>query len=239
MIQPITISDRLKRVASYLPAGSHFADIGSDHAYLPCFVCQHDEKAKAIAGEVVEGPYKSARATVKVYQLHDVIDVRLGDGLSIIEKDEVKQIVIAGMGGKLITSILQQGNDKLESVERLIIQPNVDAKAVRNWTYHHGYKIVQEEIVEENGHFYEIIVADKGETNRKLSEQEIMFGPLLLANKSSAFYHKWKSEQRKIQFVMNQLELASVPQTEKLARFNNELSWVKEVLQDEGDNYKS
>lgn len=238
MKQNFSLSTRLQKIASYLPKKSYFADIGSDHAYLPCYVCLHDENAKAIAGEVVEGPFKSARASVQAHQLADVIDVRLGDGLAVLRCDEIKQIVIAGMGGPLITSILENGKEKLGSVERIIAQPNVDAKAVRKWLNHQGYDISQEEIVEENDHFYEIIIADKLNEVRELTEKEYMFGPVLLVNKSKAFYEKWKSEQAKLHDVMKQLEQASVLQTKKLNRFNRELTWIKEVLQDEGYDSK-
>lgn len=239
MNQHLTISNRLQKIASYLPKAAHFVDIGSDHAYLPCYVCLNDDEAKAIAGEVVEGPFNSAKTTVKANQLETTIDVRLGDGLAVVHKDEVKQVVIAGMGGSLIKSILENGIDKLGKVERIIAQPNVDAKAVRKWLLHHGYGIVQEEIIEENGHFYEIVVADKKNRDQKLTEKEFMFGPILLLNKPTAFYEQWKSEQIKLQYVMKQLEQASIPQTEKLQRFNNELTWIKEVLRDEGKDKES
>ncbi|WP_404453036.1 tRNA (adenine(22)-N(1))-methyltransferase TrmK [Virgibacillus necropolis] len=233
MNQQLSISNRLQRIAAYLPRKPHFADIGSDHAYLPCYVCLIDDKAKAIAGEVVEGPFLSAKSTVKANQLESAIDVRLGDGLAVVHHDEVKQVVIAGMGGPLIKSILENGIDKLGNVERIIAQPNVDAKAVRKWLHNHGYEIVKEEIIEENGHFYEIVVADKMDIPQKLTEKEFMFGPILLLNKTTAFYEKWKTEQDKLYYVMKQMEQASVPQTEKLDRFTNELTWIEEVLHDE------
>lgn len=234
MNQHVTVSKRLQRIASHLPKKSHFADIGSDHAYLPCYVCLNDKDAKAIAGEVVEGPFESAKSTVKAHQLETVIDVRLGDGLTVVKKGEIKQVVIAGMGGPLIRSILERGLDKLENVERIIAQPNVEARTVRKWLNFHHFGIVEEEIVEENGHFYEIVVADRIDDDSYLTEKEFMFGPRLLVNKSEAFYEKWRSEQIKLQNVRKQLEQASVPQIDKLQRFNNELTWIKEVLQDEG-----
>lgn len=91
----IKLSKRLKMVASFISEGTFFADIGSDHAYLPCYICLKDEKARAIAGEVREGPYKRAEETVAAYQLSDKVEVRLGDGLQIINSDEgVKELVV-------------------------------------------------------------------------------------------------------------------------------------------------
>lgn len=65
---PIQMSERLKRIADEIPNGAFFADIGSDHAYLPCYVCLRDEKARAIAGEVAKGPYLNALNTVKKHR---------------------------------------------------------------------------------------------------------------------------------------------------------------------------
>src|SRR5699024_9282011 len=102
----IQLSKRLQTVASFLSAGTTFADIGSDHAYLPCYVCLRDSSAQAIAGEVNVSPYKRVLNTVQHYRLEQQIDVRLGSGLSILRQGGVCEIEIAGMCGSLIPTIL-------------------------------------------------------------------------------------------------------------------------------------
>ncbi|WP_373892832.1 tRNA (adenine(22)-N(1))-methyltransferase [Virgibacillus natechei] len=230
----IKLSKRLEKVSSYLPRGAFFADIGSDHAYLPCFICMHDSAAKAIAGEINEGPARSAIDNVNLYGLSDVVDVRLGDGLHILKMDEINQLVIAGMGGALIKSILEEGAGKLDSVQRIIAQPNIDARSVRRWFLENGFTVTNEEIVDDNGHIYEIIVADKGEVSSpyvsNMKDKQLLFGPLLLKNKTKAFYKKWNAEYEKLQFVINQMKEANVQNLEKIERFEMELKWIKEVL---------
>lgn len=234
MTQPIKLSGRLEAVASFLPRGAFFADIGSDHAYLPCFVCLHDETAHAIAGEVNKGPYQRAQENVRTQQLSNVVDVRLGNGLQVVEKDEITEVVIAGMGGFLITDILQNGSEKLRQVKRIITQPNVDARNVRRWFTNNDFTITNETIVQEKEHFYEIIVADKGRNGivspSSLEEKHFLFGPLLMEAKSPAFYKKWKFEQVKRQSVLKQLKQAAGKNSEKIEQFNLELEWIKEVL---------
>ncbi|HWL13141.1 MAG TPA: class I SAM-dependent methyltransferase, partial [Ureibacillus sp.] len=92
------LSKRLETVASFVPTGAVVADIGSDHAYLPCYLVHNGIVKKAIAGEVVKGPYDSALKQVKLEGLEEHITVRLADGLKAIEeRDKVDTITIAGM----------------------------------------------------------------------------------------------------------------------------------------------
>lgn len=239
--QRLKLSKRLLRVASFLPAGTFFADIGSDHALLPCYVCLNDPKARAIAGEVVEGPYNSAVKTVKEFNLSDVIDVRLGDGLQILtEQDQITEVVIAGMGGLLIQQILDNGKDKIPHVNRIIVQPNIGALHVRKWFERHSFVIIEEKMIEENHHFYEIIVADKCDQHNqktRLDEKELFFGPILLQEKTTAFLEKWESERKSFERIIKQMYQAKQPDIKKIAQYEKELQWIKEVLSDEVGNH--
>ncbi|WP_047981474.1 tRNA (adenine(22)-N(1))-methyltransferase [Ornithinibacillus contaminans] len=232
MNERLKLSNRLERVASFLPKGANFADIGSDHAYLPCFVCLQDTTATAIAGEINEGPYTSAKQTVEKYKLTHVIDVRQGDGLAVLAEDEVSQVVIAGMGGALIRSILENGRDKLHGVELIIAQPNVDEQNVRKWYVENHYRIEAEVILEENGHIYEIIVGRKSDTQQPLDPKELLFGPLLLKQGNPLFYQKWQSEHTKLIRVLKQMSAAKIKDEEKISLFNQQLQWIEEVLRD-------
>lgn len=236
-----TIPQRLKTISTYLKAGSIFADIGSDHALLPVYVCMHDVRAKAIAGEVNQGPYQSALDNVRRYHLRNRIDVRLGDGLDILYTGEVSELVIAGMGGTLITTILEKGCDKLNAVETLIIQPNNNEKKTREWLENNQFTITNEAIIKENGHIYEIIVGTRLNpeqidvkpifTHRtEEQEKQWMFGPLLLKNKSAVFYEKWSQEKLKHEAILKQIKQARYNNEAKIKQFEKEISWMEEVL---------
>jgi tRNA (adenine22-N1)-methyltransferase len=232
------LSYRLEMVAKYIPTGYSMADIGSDHAYLPCHVVHNGKVPFAVAGEVVEGPYKSAKSQVEAEELTNKISVRKGNGLEVISPGEVDCITIAGMGGSLIASILEDGKDKLEHVKRLILQPNISAISVRIWLIDNGWELIDEAILEEDEKIYEVLVAEKGDVKRpyvKGLEKGLLFGPFLLEKKEPAFQKKWLLEKRNWQSILQQLHNASV--TKEMLKKKEELiqkiNWVEEVLENE------
>jgi len=239
-------SIRLSEIASFILPKKVVADIGSDHGYLPIFLAQTGEFQKIIAGEVSLGPYHSALNNVQKIGVRNIVDVRLGNGLSVLELDEVEIIVIAGMGGKLITDILETGKEKLNKVIRLILQPNVAEHHVRRWLYYNKYQIIAEKIIKDDNHIYEIIVAEpikRGENFwiEALRETEydleelFIFGPILLKKKSGVFIEKWEGEMNKIKLVLEQLSLAKEENSkEKISLFTRRLQMIEEVIRNVG-----
>ncbi|MFC5604065.1 tRNA (adenine(22)-N(1))-methyltransferase [Sporosarcina koreensis] len=201
------LSTRLDTVASFVEEGATLADIGSDHAYLPCHLVKLGRIQKAIAGEVVKGPYESAVKNVRKKGLSDEITVRLANGLEAIhESDGVDTITIAGMGGPLIASILSNGHEKLQNVKRIITQPNIHASSIREWAVQNGWKIIDEEILKEDHKIYEIIVLEQG--HAQYDDLEMMVGPYLLDRKSNVFIEKWTRESDEWKRVLGSLENA-------------------------------
>lgn len=226
------ISTRLKTIASFIKPHAIIADIGSDHAYLPTYVCLQDETIRAIAGEVSQGPFESAKKTVSMYDLQDRIDVRLGSGLSVItEDDNVSTIVIAGMGGGLIASILTEGKAILPHINRLILQPNTNGYIVRKTLLANGFTLTNETLVDENEHIYEIIVAERlSENPSPLSEQQLLFGPFLMKEKTDIFKKKWQAEYDKLNYVMDQLKKSKTDTSQELQGYKTKANWMEEIL---------
>lgn len=230
------LSYRLGRVASHVPEGAIVADIGSDHAYLPCYLVAEGLAERAIAGEVVKGPFESAKKQVRQEGLEDRITVRLASGLAAIEPaDGVTAITIAGMGGPLIASILEQDKARLDGVKRLILQPNVHAKAIREWAAANGWRIINEEILEENSKIYEIIVLEPAEKAVEFEEKELLFGPVLMAQRSDVFHTKWQREMAQWQKIVASMdanaEAADIG--EKKQELTQKIKLVEEVLNGE------
>ena len=220
------ISKRLELVASFVPQGAVLLDVGSDHAYLPIELVERGQIKSAIAGEVVEGPYKSAVKNVESHNLKERIQVRLANGLAAFEEaDQVSVITIAGMGGRLIATILKEGLEKLANVERLILQPNNREDDLRIWLQDNDFQIVAESILEEAGKFYEILVVEAGQM--KLSASDVRFGPFLSKEVSPVFIKKWQKEATKLEFALGQIPEKNLEERQVLA---HKIQAIKEVL---------
>jgi tRNA (adenine22-N1)-methyltransferase len=226
----IKLSKRLKAVADYVDKGARLADIGSDHAYLPTYLVQKNEVVFAVAGEVVKGPFEIAKNHVAQANLKENIQVRLANGLAAIENvDKIDTIVIAGMGGILISEILEAGKGKLNSVKRLILQANNHEDTLRQWLTEHQFVIKAEQILLEAGKFYEIIVAEPTTNEHPvLSANDLLFGPFLSKEKSVIFQQKWQKELNTLNKIIDRLP---DEQTEKREEVLTEISKIKEVLQ--------
>ncbi|WP_318615051.1 tRNA (adenine(22)-N(1))-methyltransferase TrmK [Sporosarcina sp. YIM B06819] len=214
------LSTRLATVASFVETGAVVADIGSDHAYLPCFLVHNGTVQKAVAGEVVKGPYESAVRNVRREGLSSAVTVRLANGLFAIEEgDAVDTVTIAGMGGPLIATILESGKNRLRGVKRIIAQPNIYAKAIREWAVANDWIIYNEAILKEDGKIYEIIVLERGTAT--YDELQLLVGPFLLQSKSAVFLEKWERELSEWQRVLSSLQQAE--QTEAIQARKQEL----------------
>ena len=223
------LSKRLQLVGEFVPNDASLLDIGSDHAYLPIALTQSGKIKHAIAGEVVQGPYNSAKHNVLSSGLENDITVRLANGLEAFDPkiDDVDTITICGMGGHLIADILDADLEKLTDISTLILQPNNGERTLRQWLQDHQFKISQETIMSENDKIYEIIVAQPCQSSYQLSKDELVFGPILMTEKSIIFKHKWESELK-----ANQAILAKIPETstDKRSEFEARIAKIKEVL---------
>ncbi|MCD8333682.1 MAG: class I SAM-dependent methyltransferase [Clostridiales bacterium] len=197
----IKLSRRLLALAGMVTPGNRLADIGTDHGYIPIFLCQTGVIPSAIAMDVREGPLSRAEAHIRECGLEDRIRIRLSDGMEQLGDGEADTVLIAGMGGRLMHRILS-AKSVPAGVTELILQPQSDVALIRWWIRENGFRIADEDMVEEDGKYYPMmkalrqkpcgdddpIPADPGESDglRSFSdiarqEMEDAFGPVLLA----------------------------------------------------------
>ncbi|MGL4335353.1 MAG: tRNA (adenine(22)-N(1))-methyltransferase [Turicibacter sp.] len=199
------LSHRLQSCLAFVSPYKTVADIGTDHGYLPCVGILNNLLDYAIAADIGVGPLQAAKQQIARYGLEDKIETRLGGGVSVLQPNEVDAIVIAGMGGKLILSILDDNKSLTSSFKKIILQPNIDGNLLRRWLSAHQFDIINEKIILEDGKFYEIIVSQPNTSCIELNELDIEFGPFLRKEKNEVFRAKWNKEYLKNAEIINQL----------------------------------
>lgn len=229
-LNELTLSQRLERVAAYIAPGARLADIGSDHGYLPVALALRGVLEAAVAGEAAVTPFESAQRNVKRNGLEHRVTVRLADGLEAIDvHDRIDTVSLCGMGGETMVEILQRGKSRLHGRERLVLQPNGGEQPLRQWLMDNRYRIVAEEVLRENRFDYEIIVAEPADPV-SYSAQELLFGPLLMREKSAAFIDKWRRMRRQRQMALaNVARARDVPQ-DKARLFALHIEWIEQLL---------
>lgn len=227
----MNLTQRLLEVANLVPQGSSFADIGTDHAYLPVYLVEQGIITKAIAGDIVPGPCQAARNTVAMYNMSQHIEVRQGSGLQVLCSGEAVCIAICGMGATTIIEILEASFALACEAKRLVLQPMAGAPLLRKYLVEKGWRLAAEALAEEPGHLYEIIAVERGEGS-SYTELEYTVGPLLLQNKH-ALLNKQLAKQISncLTLKANMEKSEAAVKTEKYAK-NLELLKNLEALAD-------
>lgn len=164
------LTDRLLKIASLVDEGKKIADIGTDHGYIPVYLLNNNKIDYAILADVNKGPLENAKKEVRHNKLDNKVDLRLGSGLEVLNQNEVDEVIIAGMGGILISELLEAKKSVSQTVEKLILQPMQAQNELRKYLYNNGYEILNEVLVKEDFRIYEIIVAKYTGKNTEVSD---------------------------------------------------------------------
>ena len=161
-MKELGLQPRLQLLSELIPAGAKLADVGTDHGYLPVALLQRGRIRSAIAADIGEEPLQHARRTAEEYEISG-IDFRLCDGLTGIAPEEADTIVIAGMGGETILSILTAA-PWTRTNTLLLLQPMTKIELLRRWLGENGYIIERERLVWDKGILYPVFLVRGGET---------------------------------------------------------------------------
>jgi len=179
-------SKRLKKIANMVPKSDKVADVGTDHGFLPIELLQSGQAREAYAMDINKGPLKKAYDNILKAGLIDKVKVIESDGLERLP-EPVDTVIIAGMGGQLITSILSQSETKLMKIQTMVLSPHRDEEVLRRQLHQLGWKIQDESMVEEQGKYYTVIKAIKGKET--YTAIEYLYGKCLIEKKTEV----WKA----------------------------------------------
>ena len=170
------MKERLHQIIQQIrPEASGFIDIGTDHGYVPVQMALRGFKGNIIATDLRKEPLKKAKQYAQKMGVLERIDFYLADGLDGCNTQMFDTIVISGMGGDTICTILDRAEWLMEPGYHLILQPMTHPEVVRYWLVNNGYMIDQELLSAESGHFFQIISSSFGQ-NSTLTDAEFLIG---------------------------------------------------------------
>ena len=173
------LSKRMQMIADMAAPSSCTADIGTDHGYIPIYLALQGIADHAIAADVRKGPLARARDHIRENGLEERIELRLGDGLTVLHPGEADQIIISGMGGLLMTRILKDSPQIPAAAKALILQPQSDIDLVRRYLHESGFCIEKEDMTIDEGKYYTVIRAVHGK-DQEYSAEDDLYGRLLI-----------------------------------------------------------
>ena len=151
------LDSRLIAIANLVRKNKIFADIGTDHAYLPVYLVENGIVNRAIAADLRVGPLENAKLAVESYNYSDKIELRLSDGLDNFKENEVEEIAVAGMGGLLISSFIERTTWLRNSDIHLILQPMTHVEELRKALFDNGFIIDNEVVAEDDDKLYIVL----------------------------------------------------------------------------------
>ena len=253
-MKPVVLSGRLQAVVAMVTAGNRVCDVGCDHGFVPIYLVEQGISPAVLAMDVKNGPLNAAREHIAEHGLEDVIETRLSDGLHNYNIGESDTLICAGMGGRLMMRILSDNPGKTESFRELILQPQSEIEQFRAWLRQQGYRITEENMIEEDGKFYPMmrveIGADTGceklheyveklresannSTRYPMEEDKLCklsdrYGPLLIYRRNSTLTAYLKREERIYTEILATLQVQDLSDEKRKNRYAE----VSELLED-------
>ena len=214
-------------------SGGVLADVGTDHGYIPIALIQRQKIKSAIAMDINKGPLARAQDNIASARLGDYIQTRLSDGVAALGEGEADSILIAGMGGELVIHILSEGEKVCKAASELILQPQSDIRKVREYLRLHHYKIVDEDMICEDGKYYpmmRVINVELDDAWMKMDEQTRVacdiYGPLLLRNGNPVLRRFLVRQHRQLTQILQTLQAQTMSE-----KIETRIAEVSEELQ--------
>lgn len=154
----MNLSKRLSFICSLVQTGSRVCDVGTDHGYLPAFLYRSGKCKNVCATDIKEKPLETARKNLASSGIYDV-KLFLCDGLDLITRDMADTVIIAGMGGEVISGIIDRAPFLRDNTVTLILQPTTSADKLRQYLADNGFVVVLEHAIKDNGKIYSVMQA--------------------------------------------------------------------------------
>ena len=169
----IILSKRLETVASLVSPCDTAADVGTDHAYLASWLLQAGVVRHMLATDIHAGPLSRAKQTAQEQDLADKMEFFLCDGLRFPSANAAQAVIIAGMGGETMISILDAASWAWKDTQ-LILQPQSKQNDLFDWLRQHSIGLHAAKLCEDAGKLY-LAVCASGNADPAVSVESLLF----------------------------------------------------------------
>jgi len=205
------------------------ADIGCDHGYTTIKAILSGKAVFAYACDINKGPLLKAEANIKKAGLSNKVILKLGNGLMPLSGTNVDSLIISGLGGYQIINILNQGLKYTPNIRQIILQPMKEIKNMRMFMHKIGYRIKNENIINNRGIYYFILNCIPGEEH-EYSEAEYELGRVLMQKKTDLFKNYINKEINKTEAILNKIHSnSSVKESIRTIELNNRLQLLRKI----------
>ena len=212
------LSARLEALIALTPEGQCVGDIGTDHGFVAVELVRRGKFARAIASDLRRGPLRAAAEHVAEAGLSDRIALRLGDGLSPLAPGEADVLFIAGMSGALMEKILTEGLAVAGAARYLVLSPQSEQARFRESLMALGFVIRREALVEEDGKFYPLLLAEPGREEEPWTPEELRYGRYLLRDNPMELQSLLERDVRILEQVLEAMEASVSPESRERSR---------------------
>ena len=217
-MKSLNLTPRLMAIAE-LVSKQTVADIGTDHGKLLIYLAECGRLKKGIGSDIAIGPADACRKNVHTYGFGNIIEIRVGDGLLTISKGEVETIVMAGMGGELILSIIEKSLSIASVADELILQPMTNVRKMLEGISRLGFEVAESSIVKEKDKLYQVFKVKKGKTTPK-NQIDFIISPSHLKGNSPNLVELIRREIKKYEEQKKGLLDATVKNEEEIEKIS-------------------
>lgn len=173
----IELSPRLLNIRELVEPVLSIADVGTDHGYVPARLLQENLAEHVIATDVSKPSLDKSEGLLTELFPREKFDVRCGDGLKVLKRDEVNAVIIAGMGGQLMIRLLSDEMELVKSLDYIILQPMQGAELLFNWLSKHGFELLDTKLAREDRRFYPIMKLKFTNNNEEINYDSFYKSP--------------------------------------------------------------
>lgn len=232
----IKLSKRLNKIAELVDFGASVIDVGTDHGYVPNFLCENKISSDIIATDISKNSLEKSIDLTRELGNEKFVRNILANGIVDENRDN---IIIAGLGGIQIAEIIANSIDIAKSSKKLILQPMQKTNILRRELNNMGFEIFDEEIIYEDERYFEIILARfSNNIDRNLKDEDFYFSKKLIDKKDKIYLSCLEEKKTYLKSIISSFDPSSTRSKKRSKELYSLLKLLEETI-DEISNWRN